>query len=580
MGGFTGTNFTVNDGPAQQLAAGGPTLAAFEFPINGVSETWARSAQPALTTPDCLNVLPYDLSGRARGGVRPGITQCGVTTYGGGGGTNEAIAQYVGQITVEVGTNSAYVPHVAYGVISPYIRYATRTQASAGRAEFIVLVAGGQAYFGTASASLAVIGGAGPKVQRDTLVNAAALDGKLYLVDGGTNICMIDFTVAPPVWATYAATAGTSPASTGPRYCCVYRKRLIVGGGLLDTNPENFYAARLGTPTDWNYSAPDPGSAFAGNASKGGQVGEPLTGFVPINDDYLLIGCDRSIWLMTGDIANQGQIDVLTRGVGMIGQSATCFDPQGNLYFLGSNGFYRIARGTYALENLSLANYPSYFNQPQLAASTVTVYDKDRHGIWIFRTPMPKGTAPTQVWWDHRSGGFFPQQLPAAIGPLVACLYEHAGNAVARELLLAGFASAGGSNPVELYAFNGTVATDAGAAISSYAWLGPARPDGPISRNALLTACDFVLGETPAGFAGGDWNVTYLLQSGNGPYAAYASPDFTATGTFTGPGRQRLQRGRLRGESFMLKLSNATGGKIWSVDQVQGQFRPAGRVRV
>src|SRR5439155_22158719 len=133
----------------------------------------------------------------------------------------------------------------------------------------------GQAYFGTWSASLTLIGGAGVKVDRDALVSAATLDGKMYLVDGSTNICLIDFTVDPPVWATFSGTTngGISPQSTKPRVCCVYRKRLVVGAGLADNQPENFYASRLGDPTDWNYAKPDPGSAWAGNASKGGQPG-------------------------------------------------------------------------------------------------------------------------------------------------------------------------------------------------------------------------------------------------------------------------------------------------------------------
>jgi hypothetical protein len=44
----------------------------FPFPARGLSEAWGASAQPELTTPDALNVLPLDSGGRVRGASRPG----------------------------------------------------------------------------------------------------------------------------------------------------------------------------------------------------------------------------------------------------------------------------------------------------------------------------------------------------------------------------------------------------------------------------------------------------------------------------------------------------------------------------
>lgn len=571
-------------GDGNNLASNDGSMLPFTFPLRGIAETWGRAEQPEGTTPDCLNVMPYDLTGRARGGTRPGTYKCGTSTYG-GGGTNDANSQWLGQITVEVGTNSAYVPHVSYGLIQPALRYATRTQMSAGRAEFLVLISGGQAYYGTASSALTLIGGAGVKVDRDALVSAATLDGMMYLVDGTTNICKIDFTVDPPLWATYngATAGGTSPASTQPRLCCIYRKRLIVGGGLGDSQPENFYAARVGDPSDWNYRAPDPGGAFAGNASKGGQPGEPLTALVPLSDDQLLIGCDRSIWLMNGDIADGGQINVLTRGVGMVNQTAACFDPGGNLFFVGTNGYYKMHRGGLAIEPLSDELYPSWFQQPQISAATICIYDKERHGSWIFRTPVPQTTnaTPVHLFYDHREKGFFPQQLPLTHGPTVAHLYEHAGNTIARELLYSGYASAGGTNKVELYSFAGTSATDAGTAISSYVWYGPLRPSGSLDRESMLLACTFTLGEAPTGLTSSSQSVTYTLQSGKSAFQAYNAPGFSATGTFaTTSGRQSKVRARIRGETFMLKLANSTNNKFWNVDEIGAAFAPGAQVRV
>lgn len=46
------------------------------FPIKGINENWAFGRQPEGTTPDALNVRPYDVfEGRLRGGQRPGHTK-------------------------------------------------------------------------------------------------------------------------------------------------------------------------------------------------------------------------------------------------------------------------------------------------------------------------------------------------------------------------------------------------------------------------------------------------------------------------------------------------------------------------
>jgi hypothetical protein len=46
------------------------------FPVKGLDENWAYKAQPEGTSPDCLNVRPYDpIAARLRGGSRPGISK-------------------------------------------------------------------------------------------------------------------------------------------------------------------------------------------------------------------------------------------------------------------------------------------------------------------------------------------------------------------------------------------------------------------------------------------------------------------------------------------------------------------------
>lgn len=62
-----------------------PITVEFHFPLGGKNENWARDKQPPLTTPDCLNVWPYDRGGRARGAQRPGLAKLFTTPLGGTG---------------------------------------------------------------------------------------------------------------------------------------------------------------------------------------------------------------------------------------------------------------------------------------------------------------------------------------------------------------------------------------------------------------------------------------------------------------------------------------------------------------
>lgn len=548
-----------------------PTLINFEFPVQGISENWARAQQPSKTTPDCLNVMPYDLTARARGGQRPGFSLVTSDQYG--AASNTARAQLMMQVTSEIA-----------GV----------------RSEHMLLIAGGLAYAGTALGTLAQINTSASFTVYDNFdytlgrfrnfTNSAALtfgaasgynvicgamlDGAVYLADGVTTTGItIDFTTEPPAWSTPSLTAGVSPWTTKPTIVVAYRKRLIVAGGNAD-NPENFYASRVGKPSDWDYSKPDPSGAFAGNGAKAGQIGEPITALIPFGDDAMLIGCDRSIWLMNGDPKSGGRIDVISRNCGILSQSAHAFDPAGNLYFVGTTGLFMMQRGLFTPVNLSDQTYNSFFVGLTAAKPVINlVWDRDKHGLWIFATTDPEGSSK-HLWWDQRTGGFFPQQLPNVMGPTAALMWSPPGGG--QTLVLGGWQVTGTSG-CNLYKLDSTVSTDAGSAVNAYVYCGPLRP-GSISQEAMLEACDFITGELPGSFTG-SFFVNYTLRAASSADAAYESPHYTAGASFSTSGRQMLQRTRLRGESFFLLLQNGSSNCSFSIEQATGHFRPGGRVR-
>lgn len=532
-----------------------PQIIPFTFPLQGVSDVWGRVNQPAGSCVDCLNVMPYDYSGRGRGGSRPGWSQVDATQYGGGAGT--PFAQWMGQVTAET---------------------------SGARSQYLVLVAGAKVYYGTAVAALTAVAGSSG-LSANKYCYGSAINGILYLVDGSGNLITVDFTQSPPVYVAYAATSGTSPAARLVRLSTVYRKRLVFFAEMIaGGNPQNFYMSRLGAPTDWNYGSPDPGAAVAGNAAKSGQPGDPITAMIAFGDDAMIIGCDRSLWIMNGDPADGGRIDLLNQGIGVFSQSAWCFDPAGDLYFVGTGGFYKMTRGSYTIENLSLDKTASYFSNLRKDNQAIRcLWDQDRHGAWIFMTPVTQGVA-THYWYDERTKGFFPQQFPDLMGPLQAVGFD-TGGADGRVLVMSGWGATGGTSGVLLYKHDLGAASDGGTtglngtAIFSYAWLGPLRP-GSISQEAMIQAVDFVLGEIPTGLpAATSMKMSYILQAGRTANEAYNAAKYSASGSFTTAGRQTLQRNRVRGESFMLFLSNNTVAKMWSIEQIGAHVVPAGRVR-
>ena len=55
------------------------------FPLKGINRNFAAVNQPPLTSPELLNVRPYDVvNGRMRGGQRPGLKKAYSACIGNG----------------------------------------------------------------------------------------------------------------------------------------------------------------------------------------------------------------------------------------------------------------------------------------------------------------------------------------------------------------------------------------------------------------------------------------------------------------------------------------------------------------
>ncbi len=488
----------------------------FPIPIKGKSDGRAYSQQAELTSVDCLNFLAYDRQYRARGGQRPGTT------------AYKNIAGIVYRM-LQVSTGSGY-----------------------GRTTSLISVGGNDVYSGTSIQTMNghVVGG--------TQTQAAAGRGYIFFTNG-TLWVLHSGSVA-------AATPSAGSTPTGVTLCCMYRDRLVVGGP-----DQNWYMSRTAVYDDWDYGQTDISRAVSGNASDStvpGAIGDPLVALIPWRNDVMLMAGDQRIWMMQGDPGDGGGIALVSNGVGILGPNAWAHDPDGALWLLCSGGLHRFeGSGLVPIDNTELNSYFVTVNRGNSYVSMA--WDRDRHGLWIFITPIASSAA-THIFYDVRQNGFFPQQFPVGHGPVSSFVFD--GDAPADRAILLG-----GRDGI-IRKLDDTATTDTGSTISSYVYLGPIQPSGP-QEQTLFTEFKFVLGEIPAGFLVANWNTDYTIQVGTDGYDAFATPDQTRSGSFLTAGVQAKLGHRLAGNTCYIKIANGSSGAFWSLERVNCMATPGGIVR-
>lgn len=401
----------------------------------------------------------------------------------------------------------------------------------------------------------------------------------------GTSYVFGDFvTYGGNIYQNLVATSGTTPPSTDTTHwqfngatptncylCCNWRGRLVLAGD--SANPQNFYMARVGQPHDWNYAATDPAAAVAGNLSESGQIGEPIVALIPYTDDYMLIGCTNSLWMLQGDPADGGSIVRVSDQMGLVGPNAWCVDPAGMLYFIARGGLYSV-RPIWEFyqppQLLSGDTYDQYFTALVNESAYINlVWDVDAKFMHIFATPTAASSVGTHLIWDQRNGGLWPQQYPLAHGPTAATRY--AANSVGgqRAILLGGWDG-------YVRQWTATNKDDDGTAISAYAVLGPVKPQ---PEAAIFTGVTIDFGETlplDAAF----WNANVIVSAGPDAYSVTeGTPHSTATIPATLDRRQKTYRQRFRGGWFSLTISNTTDNTYFSFESALLEFQPGGKNR-
>lgn len=449
----------------------------------------------------------------------------------------------------------------------------TGTTLTSYRQTTLVAVCGGSIYAGDLT-SLPLATGGTSVLNGTGLVCAASGQGAMYFVDG---FSIVKLDLATRTVVAYAATAGTLPTNvTG---VVLWRDRLIFYGDR--SSPQNFYMSRLGVYTDFDYSQIDPAAAFAGNASTAGHIGDPIVSMIPFADDQLMIAGDHNMWMMRGDPAAGGSIDLMSDAVGILGQFAWCKAPDGTVYFAGTGGLYKV-RGE-AFEEIISNRFP-FFNAIQRTSTYLNLaWDRDRQGMWIMACPVNTSTSLNRnLWYDGRTDGYFPMGLPDAWGPVSMCVYD-GDNPGDRALLMGG---RGGL----IFKLADTAYDDDGGAFNCSFFVGPTKPGGAMSMygttmpgsdlsEGIVNQLDVIFGEAITTAPANSFQATVQLCTGHDAYNALNN-SILRTKTFTAAGRQTRWITRTRGVSLFLNVTtNSALGKYFSFERATGNVIPAGRER-
>jgi hypothetical protein len=413
-----------------------------------------------------------------------------------------------------------------------------------------------------------VLSGVGATAGTYAISTIHATNGLTLASSAGSSATGISYRVerAPKVFdptagtlAIIAATAGQVP--TGCTVCCLYRDRLFFAGQPIA--PHAWFGSRQGTLTDFDYSQTDAARAIAGTTADAGLVGEDITALIPHSDDYMIFGCPNSLWIMRGDPAYGGSLDNLSYSAGIVGKSAWCRGPQGEVIFLARSGLHVIAAGG--------SGYPQALSRDKLPREMIDIdptmytalleYDQRDRGVHIYLTSA-ENKGQYHWWFDMQSNSFWPVSLSATHEPTATLAYTSASAEDSAVIL--------GCRDGYIRRYYNSQGSDDGTAFSSYVFYGPIRTGRSDYDEGLVKEIFGALGANSGG-------VTWSLHVGENHESALNASSF-ASGTLAAGMNYRF-RPRARGASAYLKLTNVDT-RPWAVERIGAKIKQSGAQRL
>ena len=362
---------------------------------------------------------------------------------------------------------------------------------------------------------------------------------------------------------------------------CLYRGRIVLSGN--PDYPQQWYMSRQGDHTDFAYVANDAQSPVAGTNADAGDMGDIVRALIPYRDDYLIFGCASSIHVLRGDPCAGGSRDLVDGTVGVFGANSWCFDGDGNLYFWGTAGVYRMDKNFSGVTNLSQVSIPDLIGDEGADPSTHRVimeYDRKRYGLLICVTKLADGTNSNYFFSLNPTAlGFYPESYPTVCGVYSSTYYD-ATDKDYRDTLV-------GCTDGYIRKFDDSAKNDdsggSDTAISSYVLYPIIKMSEDDEEGKLTTLTLELAGGASSGSHSDMDGVTYELFVGDDAETVIEDikdgATSAVTGTLSGTGRKARIRQKLRGAYLGIKLSNSTASETFVINKITGVITPAGRIK-
>lgn len=533
------------------------------FPKLGLIESTARREQPELSCFDIQNMRAFSpTSGRARGAQRAGLGKYCSAQIAGASGRIQCLNHVV---TIQASTESQS---------SMQIRTTTPVAVNAGKIRTF-----------SRTQSLTPTGVSDPDLLATSpFIMSAVMNQKVYFCDGTNYKKYAPSTGANgTVSAWTAATAGTIPAngSDKARLMVTWNNRMVLSG--IKSDPQNVFMSAKGDPEDFDYN-PTPNvvtqAVAFGTTEDLAKLPEPVMSLMPYNNDVMFLGCDHSIYAISGDPMMGGAVDLVSDITGTAFGECWCKSPEGHLYFFGSRGgVFRLVPGSVP-ERITANRFEHRMSGIDLNTHYIRlVWDDAEIGVKVFVTSLA-GNVTDNYFYDVRNDAWFKNVYDNQDHNPVAVHVYDGDDPNDRYLWL------GGQDGYVRYqspAFN----SDDGTAIESFVVFGPIQSDGgnvPFVVSELQAILDDqsddVTWELGVGNSAEDVTFNaggYVLQENGGRIlledgSGYWVLEGTATGNITGtfsPTRSVVANPRRRGFAAYVKLSNSTLGNRWEMEYLR-----------
>jgi len=362
----------------------------------------------------------------------------------------------------------------------------------------------------------------------------------------------------------------------GSNIGCLCFGRIFLNSML---NPHQWFCSRVNEPYDWDSSQDDVAASTSSQNSRAGEVGDVITAMISYKDHYLIFGCVNEVWILRSDPLQGGVLTCLSKATGVFSPTSYCWDDKNNLYFLGTDGIYKLSSNAILRgqppTNVTKQRLPKLVTSMELNRRTDRVtmaFDKQRYGVQVSISQYD-GTWGVAFWLDIRTGGIFPDVFPAGTVNPSCLFYFDAVKASERGLLIGGYD--GFVRKFDEAVKNDDDGGDSEEAIESYAAVGAfvsgkeTRSKGMLGEVAITPgkATDSITVDVHRAD-----NADELINN----IEADSTP--SATKTFTGdqPG---TMRDKVSDRAIAIVIKNLNTDESFSIDSIDVDLKTSGKAK-